>query len=861
MAILDADFATDLSPVEAVGEIGSPPAIRPEQESRDWQSLYEQAHALAERERDRADAAEARCEELRWAEVDSRARANSFKTHLGKSRAKLKAAIEETKELRRSVKEMPSLQAEVVCLRKYVWRATGPSDDVKVVSLRNEVARLRKLLGELETPQDTARPHSGGACQAQTPPAEARQLKATIGSLRTENRRLDKEVVRWSQAVGESQKKVDSEKERAESIRRSAKMLSRENLSLHRELRYLEKVETRAQSLSDEVYRLRHALKLSQGREERLKARLAELRAAGATLSKLPFDEAAQLRTVLKRSRRQKTMINRLFRENTRLRKTVQAARTGRQAAEARVAGLRSARRTLSMSLSGMDAELRRSLRRSRRQKAAIKSLSRKNVRLRRAVKGSRGRIETLEAQLAKLRSSGSVMSKRLYGRKRGQQRGAPGHGRTKRPGLEERPETLDPSPEACACACCGQPYAPNGAEESTLVEIEVKAYNRVIGRPRFRRTCECASSPMEVSVPPVPRLFANTHYGISVWACFLFERYACFRTLNGVAAWMSERGLAISPGTLANSRKRFVPLFETLYEAILAHQNTAALRHADETSWRVQEYRGEDRSSRAWLWTSVSSDAVYFHIDPSRSAEAALKLFAEARPGTIIVCDRYSAYKRLVRLLGDKAILAYCWSHQRRDFIEAAAGQERLTQWCQEWIERIAEIFRLNEARLEHYEPGRKRQTAAFRKATRELKKALDGLFAHAGTELAALPKRAREGKALRSLLNHREGLCVFVDHPQVPLTNNLAERILRAPAIGRGLSFGSDSEKGAEFTAIMYSVIGTLSMNGIDVLRWLEAWLKACAENGRQPPEDLEPWLPWSMSEKRKREFMAPG
>ena len=873
MAILDADFATDLSPVEAVGEIGSPPAIRPEQESRDWQSLYEQAHALAERERDRADAAEARCEELRWAEVDSRARANSFKTHLGKSRAKLKAAIEETKELRRSVKEMPSLQAEVVCLRKYVWRATGPSDDVKVVSLRNEVARLRKLLGELETPQDTARPHSGGACQAQTPPAEARQLKATIRSLRTENRRLDKEVVRWSQAVGESQKKVDSEKERAESIRRSAKMLSRENLSLHRELRYLEKVETRAQSLSDEVYRLRHALKLSQGREERLKARLAELRAAGATLSKLPFDEAAQLRTVLKRSRRQKTMINRLFRENTRLRKTVQAARTGRQAAEARVAGLRSARRTLSMSLSGMDAELRRSLRRSRRQKAAIKSLSRKNVRLRRAVKGSRGRIETLEAQLAKLRSSGSVMSKRLYGRKseqqkkpgsgreRGQQRGAPGHGRTKRPGLEERPETLDPSPQACACACCGQPYAPNGAEESTLVEIEVKAYKRVIGRPRFRRTCECASSPMEVSAPPVPRLFANTHYGISVWACFLFERYACFRTLNGVAAWMSERGLAISPGTLANSRKRFVPLFETLYEAILAHQNTAALRHADETSWRVQEYRGEDRSSRAWLWTSVSSDAVYFHIDPSRSAEAALKLFAEARPGTIIVCDRYSAYKRLVRLLGDKAILAYCWSHQRRDFIEAAAGQERLTQWCQEWIERIAEIFRLNEARLEHYEPGRKRQTAAFRKATRELKKALDGLFAHAGTELAALPKRAREGKALRSLLNHREGLCVFVDHPQVPLTNNLAERILRAPAIGRGLSFGSDSEKGAEFTAIMYSVIGTLSMNGIDVLRWLEAWLKACAENGRQPPEDLEPWLPWSMSEKRKREFMAPG
>ena len=163
--------------------------------------------------------------------------------------------------------------------------------------------------------------------------------------------------------------------------------------------------------------------------------------------------------------------------------------------------------------------------------------------------------------------------------------------------------------------------------------------------------------------------------------------------------------------------------------------------------------------------------------------------------------------------------------------------------------------------ARLEHYDPGRKRHKAAFRKVTRELKKVLDGLFAYAEAELAALPEHAGEGKALRLLLNHREGLCVFVDHPQVPLTSNFAERILRAPAIGRGLSFGPDSEKGAEFTAMMYSVVGTLSMNGIDVLRWLEAWLKACAENDRQPPEDLEQWLPWSMSEERKREFMALG
>ena len=74
--------------------------------------------------------------------------------------------------------------------------------------------------------------------------------------------------------------------------------------------------------------------------------------------------------------------------------------------------------------------------------------------------------------------------------------------------------------------------------------------------------------------------------------------------------------GLPISPGTLAGSVPRFVPLFEPVADAILAHQNNAALRHADETTWRVQALR-EAGGRRAWLWISVGHDAVYFHIDP----------------------------------------------------------------------------------------------------------------------------------------------------------------------------------------------------------------------------------------------------
>ena len=124
----------------------------------------------------------------------------------------------------------------------------------------------------------------------------------------------------------------------------------------------------------------------------------------------------------------------------------------------------------------------------------------------------------------------------------------------------------------------------------------------------------------------------------------------------------------------------------------------------------------------------------------------------------------------------------------------------------------------------------------------------------------MAGLSDKSRRAKALRSLVNHREGLSVFVDRAQVPMDND-AELALRSAVIGRHLSLGSDSERGARFTAMMYSGVGTLSMNGIDVRRWLGEWLTANANNGGRAPDDLSPWLPLSENAGRRRALAAPG
>ena len=196
------------------------------------------------------------------------------------------------------------------------------------------------------------------------------------------------------------------------------------------------------------------------------------------------------------------------------------------EAVKAQAARHRAARETLTKALSDRTTELRVALRRSRRQKNTIRSLSKGIPRLRKIAEASQTRIEKLEAQYARLRASASVLQKALFGsrseqqekprseRKRGQQRGAPGHRRTQRPALEEKAEHHNPRKTARLCSCCGKPYVANGENSSTVIEIEVEAHARRIVRPRWRRGCDCASSPLEVSAPPVPRLFPRTPYG-----------------------------------------------------------------------------------------------------------------------------------------------------------------------------------------------------------------------------------------------------------------------------------------------------------------------------------------------------------
>jgi len=115
----------------------------------------------------------------------------------------------------------------------------------------------------------------------------------------------------------------------------------------------------------------------------------------------------------------------------------------------------------------------------------------------------------------------------------------------------------------------------------------------------------------------------------------------------------------------------------------------------------------------------------------------------------------------------------------------------------------------------------------------------------------------RTKQRKVCQSLLNHWDGLALFVENPQVPLDNNLAENTIRGPVNGRKNYYGSGSLWSAELATSLFSTFKTLPLWGINSRHWLTAYLNACAKNGGKAPMDVTPFLPWAMSEARRNEL----
>jgi len=209
-------------------------------------------------------------------------------------------------------------------------------------------------------------------------------------------------------------------------------------------------------------------------------------------------------------------------------------------------------------------------------------------------------------------------------------------------------------------------------------------------------------------------------------------------------------------------------------------------------------------------------------------------------------------------KLKAGTLLLAFCWAHTRRDFVDVARDWKKQESWAGQWLDRIGELFHINNLRVAAWrkEPCGEdfsRLDTLLREKLQEFREACD-------EELKQEKFHPARKKALTSVVNHWDGLTVFVDHPEVPMDNSKAERTIRGPSMGRKNYWGSGAVWAGDLAERCFSLFATLLLAGLNVRTWTTAYLTACAENGGRVPAFHEQLLPWNLTPEQRKAFRQP-
>jgi transposase len=430
----------------------------------------------------------------------------------------------------------------------------------------------------------------------------------------------------------------------------------------------------------------------------------------------------------------------------------------------------------------------------------------------------------------------------------RGAKPGHKGFGRV----VPDLPEKVFVHPIPCdqqTCPECGQFLKDTGfTEESHQVDVEIRYVRVKHVRKRAVRSCTC-SGPKFVTAPKPLQVIPKSMFSHGFLAHVITMKYFFQIPLYRQTLIMGMHSLPVNESTLSGIFHKLHDLFSPLYDQLVAHSRTAKHWHADETGWKNFILSEEKQSFNWWLWVFASNQTVVYVLDSTRSASVPLKHLGEDAEG-ILSSDRYSAYNKLTHET-EGLRNSFCWAHVRRDFIDAGKAFTFLVDWADRWVNMIGELYLCNRERLATGEDG-----SAFAIADAALRSAVERFKEQLHKEQETAELHSRQRKILRSALRNWEALTVFLDHPEVPMDNNAAERLLRPAAVGRKNYYGSHATWSGEFAAICMSLFQTARLHGLCPEAYMRYILDELANNA-DPSSTASSLLPWEISESVLQDY----
>jgi transposase len=398
--------------------------------------------------------------------------------------------------------------------------------------------------------------------------------------------------------------------------------------------------------------------------------------------------------------------------------------------------------------------------------------------------------------------------------------------------------------PAEAACPDCGGDWKMLGEDISEILEYIPASY-RVIRHVRPRMTCACCDRMAQAPAPSRP--IARSHFGPGLISHVIVSKYMDHMPIYRQCQQAAREGVELSESTVGDVVGGAHQLLRPLMDALRRYVFCATKLHADDTPIDVlAPGNGKTKQGRLWVYTrddrpagDTSAPAVWFRYSADRKGihpQAHLKDYAG-----VLQADAYAGYNPIYE--SGRVLEAACWAHARRKFYDIHAAQPTpITSYA---LAQIADLYKV-EAGIRGSPPERRREVRQ-----EYSKPIVEALHAWLNEQLSSLSRKSVTAEAIGYAMNQWQALTRYLDDGRIEIDNNAAERALRTVALGRKnylfLGFDADGER----AATMYSLLGTVKLNGINPETYLRHVLSVIAD---YPVNRVDELLPWNLNLKEE-------
>ena len=340
-----------------------------------------------------------------------------------------------------------------------------------------------------------------------------------------------------------------------------------------------------------------------------------------------------------------------------------------------------------------------------------------------------------------------------------------------------------------------------------------------------------------------------------SIVSAAVNAKYVNASPIERICRDFQTNGLNLSKQTVSNwlvntSERYLSPVYVRMKDALLAvHVN-----QCDETPVEVVN-DGRSAGSKSYMWVHITGElstgpkVVLYEYQKTRSSDHPKAFYKDFKG--ILVTDGLEQYHKTARET-EGLVNANCWAHARRDYVNAIKAMNKdnpeaiKRSTAYQALARIGAIYKLEEGlkALSPKERLKERQSS--------IRPLVEEYFTWIKKVLFSVPPKSKTADGIRYSINQEEYLRVFLTDGEVAIDNSASERALRDFTIGRKNWVTINTPRGAEASAVIYSITQTAKLNGLNVYYYIKYLLEQLVllkdEDGNIEQSALEPLMPWS-------------